>query len=191
MAENLPQRRSRRSSGENWDQFEFRDPQTEAAALSEIEASFRLKRGWNVDGAANVYFRTKATLAIVGQDVIQEHRFRHRRWARDGCRKACAARDLYAYCILCLPSDLHPRTMPVARLLGPLIAKALDYAFAGGTSFHREVTRDLGRLRVVLDKTARERLPAERSLVTRYAGTAVLFSLRRNAGKPGYYHRTI
>jgi hypothetical protein len=180
-----------RSSGEDWTQFELRDPQTEAAALSEIEASFRLKRGWNVDGAANVYFRTKATLAIVGQDVIQEHRFRHRRRARDGCRKACAARDLYAYCLLCLPSDFHPRTMPVARLLGPLIAKALDYAFAGTPSFYREVTRDLRRLLMVLDKAALDRLPAEKSLVARYGGTAVVFSLRRNAGKPGSYHRTI
>jgi hypothetical protein len=165
MAINLPQRRSKRIGRENWAQLELRDPMTEAAALSEIEASFRLKRGWNVDGAANVYFRTKATLAIVGQDVIQEHRFRHRRWARDGCRKACAARDLYAYCLFCLPSDLHPRTMPAARLMGPLIAKALDYAFAGTPSFYREVTRDLGQLLIVLDKTALDRLPKEKSII--------------------------
>jgi hypothetical protein len=81
--------------------------------------------------------------------------------------------------------------MPVARLLGPLIAKALDYTFAGTPSFHREVKRDLGRLRKVLDKTARERLQAEKSLVARYAGTAVLFSLRRNAAVTESYHRTI
>jgi len=187
---NQVQQKSGGRGRENWAQFELRDADTEAAALGEIEASFGLKRGWNVDGAANVYLRGKATLAVVGQDVIQEHRFRHRRWVRDGCRKACAARDLYAYCLLCLPTDLHTRVMPISRLLGPLIARAFEYDFAVTASFHREVTRDLGRLRKVLDKPKRERLPAERSLVVRYAGTAVLFSLRRNAGKLGY-HRTM
>ncbi len=56
--------------GENWAQFALRDPESEAAALSELEASFGLKRGWNVDAAANVYFRCKAALAVVGQDVL-------------------------------------------------------------------------------------------------------------------------
>jgi hypothetical protein len=112
MAENLPQRRSRRSSGENWNQFEFRDPQTEAAALSEIEASFRLKRGWNVDGAANVYFRTKATLAIVGQDVIQEHRFRHRRWRQMGAARH-VRRGIYMLtaCSVFLPTSIRVRCL--------------------------------------------------------------------------------
>ncbi len=107
-----PEWRSRRVSRENWAQFEFSDPKSEAAALRELEASFRLKRGWNEDGGANVYFRGKATLAAVGQDVLHNHRFLHRRWAHDACRKTCAARDLYAFCLLCLPTDIHRRTMP-------------------------------------------------------------------------------
>ena len=60
MEVNLPQRRSKRIGGENWAQFELRDPETEAAELSELEASAGLKRGWNLDGAANVYFRVKS-----------------------------------------------------------------------------------------------------------------------------------
>ena len=86
MAVYQPQRRSRRVSGENWAQFELGDPEIEAAELSHLEASFGLKRGWNVDGAANVYLRSKATLAAVGQDVLHNHRFLHRRWAHDACR---------------------------------------------------------------------------------------------------------
>jgi len=183
MAVNQPQRRSRRIGGEDWAQFELQDPQTEAAALSKIEASFRLKRGWNVDGAGNVYLRGKGTLAAVGQDLVQYHRFRHRRWVGDACRKTCVARDLYAYCLLCLPTDLNPRVMPVSRLLGPLIAGALDFDFACTVSFHREVTRDLGRLRTVLDKPARERSLAEKSLVARYAGVATVLRPRRNTRK--------
>jgi hypothetical protein len=186
-----PQQRSGHVRRENWAQFELGDPEIEAGALSELEASFGLKRGWNVDGAANVYFRSKGALAAVGQDVVQGHRFRHRRRARDACRKTCAARDLYAYCLLCLPTDLHPRVMPISPLLGPLIAKALDYDFAGKVSFHREVARDLGRLRIVLDKPARERSPAEKSLVLRYAGTASVLRERPNTAKSGPYHRTI
>ena len=192
MEVNLPQRRSKRIVGENWAQFELRDPETEAAALSELEASAGLKRGWNVDGAANVYFRVKGALAAVGQDLVQHHRFRHRRWARDACRKTCVARDLYAYCLLCLPTDLHPRVMPVSRLLGPLIARALEFDFAGTLSFHREVTRDLSRLRTVLGKPARERSLAEKSLVARYAGIATV--LRPRHRMPiglDPYHRTI
>ena len=198
LALNMLKRRSKSIGGENWAQFALRDAESEAATLSEIEASFGLKRAWNVDGAANVYFRGKGTLAAVGQDVVHRriaaracecHRFRHRRWAGDACRKTCAARDLYAFCLLCLPTDLHPRTMPISRLLGPLIAKALDYDFAGEVSFHREVTRDLGRLRTALDKPARERSPAEKSLAARYAVIASM--LRANCRQVWTYHRTI
>ena len=179
MEVNLRQRRSKRIGGENWAQFELRDPESEAATLRALEAYFGLKRGWNADGAANVYFRSKAALAAVGRDVVQYHRFRHRRWAQDGCQKACAARDLYIYCLLCLPTDLHPRVMPISRILGLLIATALDYPFACTGSFHREVTRDRSRLCGVLDKAASERSPAERSLVARYPGTVSV--LRRAA----------
>jgi hypothetical protein len=186
-----PQERSRRVRRENWAQFEFGDPESEAAVLRELEASFRLKRAWNEDGAANVYWRGKATLAAVGGVVLHNHRFLHRRWARDACRKACAAQDLYAFCLLCLPTDIHPRAMPISRLLGPLIAKALDYNFAGKVSFHREVARDMSRLRAVLEKPAVERSPAEKSFVLRYAGTASVLRARSNTGKSGPYHRTI
>jgi len=178
MEVNLLQRRSKRSGGENWAQFELRDPESEAATLSELEAYFGLKRGWNAVGAANVYFRSKATLATVGRDIVQYHRFRHRRWAPDACQKACVVRDLYSYCLLCLPTDLHPRVMPASRILGLLIVTALDYQFARTVSFHREVTRDLSRLRAVLDKPALERSLPERALVTRYPGTASV--LRRD-----------
>jgi hypothetical protein len=173
---------SRSDSPENWAQFELRDPATEAAELSALEASFQLRRGWNADGAANVYFRGKSTLWAVGQDVVQCHRFRHRRWAGKACAKACVARDLYAFCLLCLPTDLNPRTMPIARLTGPLIAKALDFNFASTMSFHREVTRDLSHLRTTLAKPTRERSPVERSLVTRYAAMAAVLRARPHAG---------
>ena len=123
-----PQKNCKAADGKGWAQFSLRDPESEAAALSELEASFKLKRAWNVDGAANVYFRGKGALAAVGQDLLQLHHFRHRRWARDACRKTCAARDLYAYCLLCLPTDLHPRVMPISRVLGALIATAVDYS---------------------------------------------------------------
>ena len=179
------QRRCERTRKENWAQFELIDPEMEAAGLSELEASFRLKRGWNVDGAANVYFRGKSTLWAVGQDVIQYHRFRHRRWAGDACSKACAARDLYAFCLICLPTDLHPRTMPISRLLGPLIAEALDFIFASKMSFHREVTRDLGHLRIALNKPARDRSPADKSLLARYASTASVLRARPHPGPSG------
>jgi hypothetical protein len=168
---------------ENWAQFALRDPKTEAAALSDLEDSFRLKRGWNVDGAANVYLRSKAALAAVGQDLLQHHRFRHRRWARDDCAKTCAAHDLYAYCVLCLPIDLHPRVMPISRLLGPLIAKALDYPFARSPSFHREVVRDLSHLRKVSDKPQREHSPADKSLLLRYSGTAAVLMHKSSASQ--------
>ena len=80
----------------DWAQFEFRDPETEAVELGEINIlppQARLERGC----AANVYWRGKATLAAVGQDVVHNHRFLHRRRAHDACRKTCAARDLYAF----------------------------------------------------------------------------------------------
>lgn len=176
MQLNEPKRCSRSVRRENWAQFELGDAEDEVATLSELEASRGLKRGWSVDGAANVYWRGKATLAAVGQDVVHNHRFRHRRRALDECSKMCAARDLYAYCVLCLPSDLHPRVMPISPLLGPLIAKALDYPFARSTSFHREVMRDLNRLRTVLKKAARERLPREKSLMLQYSGTVAVLS---------------
>ena len=82
--------------------------------------------------------------------------------------------------------------MPVSRLLGPLIARALEFDFAGTLSFHREVTRDLSRLRTVLDKPARERSLAEKSLVARYAGIATVLRPRHRM-PPGLdlYHRTI
>ena len=169
----------------------LRDAESETAALSELEASRGSSAAGTWIGAANVYFRSKGALAAVGQDVLQIHRFRHRRWARDACRKTCAARDLYAYCLLCLPTDLHPRVMPISSLLGALIATALDYPIARTASFHREVTRDLGRLRTVLDKQARERSWADKSLVLRYAGTAVVLSLSRTPASPGPHHRTI
>jgi len=188
---NEPKRRSKSIGEENWAQFMLRDAESETVALSELEASRGLKRGWNVEGAANVYFRSKGALAAVGQDVLQIHRFRHRRWARDACRKTCAARDLYAYCLLCLPTDLHPRVMPISSLLGAIIATALDYPIARTASFHREVTRDLSRLRTVLDKQARERSWADKSLVLRYAGTAVVLSRTRTPASPGPHHRTI
>ena len=180
-----------RTSPENWAQFELRDPAAEATALSALEASFQLRRGWNADGAANVYFRGKSTLWAVGQDVAQYHRFRHRRWAGEACAKACLARDLYAFCLLCLPTDLHPRIMPIARLMGPLITKALDFNFASTMSFHREVTRDLSHLRTALKKPAQERSPAERSQMTRYAATASVLRARAPADQAGPYHRTI
>ena len=166
------QRRSRPVNGENWAQFALHDPETEADELIELEASFQLKRGWNVGGAAFVYLLGKAALAAVGQDVLSLHRFRHRRWERDACRKTCAARDLYAYCLLCLPPNINQRTMPISRLLVPLIARALDCKFARSASFHREVKRDLNRARAALDKPARERSPADKSLLLRYAGTS-------------------
>jgi len=181
---NQLQRRSRRISEENWAQFVLGNSETEAAALGELEASFVLKRGWNVDGAANVYFRGKATLWAVGQDVVACHRFRHRRWAHDACRKTCVARDLYAYCFLCLPTDLHPRVMPISPILGHLIAQLFDFDFAGTASFHREVVRDLSRLRSVLNKPGGERSLADKSLLLRYAGTAVVLRANHNAEEP-------
>jgi hypothetical protein len=181
---NQLQRRSRRIRGENWTQFALGDPGTEAAALNELEASFELKRGWNVDGAANVYFRGKGTLWAVGQDVVACHRFRHRRWARDACRKTCVARDLYAFCLLCLPTDLHPRVMPISPILGHLIARVFEFDFAASASFHREVVRDLSRLRSVLNKPSRERLQADKSLVLRYVGTAVVLRANLKADEP-------
>ena len=67
MAVRQSQRRFRGFNGENWVQFALRDPETEATELGALETSFRLKRGWNVEGAANVYLRGKATLAGVGR----------------------------------------------------------------------------------------------------------------------------
>ena len=68
--------------------------------------------------------------------------------------------------------------MPISRILGKLIAEALEYDFAGSVSFYREVKRDLSRLRTVLNKPARELSRADRLLELRYAGTAVV--LRAN-----------
>ncbi len=176
---------------ENWSQFELRDPETEAAALAQFEASLHLKRGWNVDGAANVYFRGKGALWAVGQDVVGCHRFRHRRWRSRECLKACVARDLYAYCLLCMPTDLHSRVMPISPILGRLIAQALDFDFVASPSFHREVTRDLSHLYRALDKPVCERLLAEKSLLLRYASTAGVLGANRKTGGPELYHRTI
>jgi hypothetical protein len=190
--EDQPRRRSERTRKENWAQFELGDPETEAAELSDLEASLPLNRRWNVDGAANVYFRGKGTLWVVGQDVVSCHRFRHRRWAPEECGKICVARDLYAYCLLCLPTDLHPRVMPIWRILGRLVAQAVDYAFAESASFHREVTRDLSRLRTVLNKPpARGRLRPDKALLSRYAGTAAVLRANQKTGEPRAYHRTI
>ena len=184
MRANYSQHLSTRVRREDWAQFALRDPETEAAALGELEASFVLKRGWNVDGAANVYLRGKAALWAVGQDVVACHRFRHRRWAHDACRKTCVARDLYAYCLLCLPLDLHPRVMPISPILGHLIAQVFDFDFAGSLSFHREVLRDLSRLRSVLTKSNRVRSPADKSLLLRYAGTAVVLRTKHKGEEP-------
>ena len=160
-----------REARENWAQFELRDPETEAAVLAQLEASLHLGRGWNVDGAANVYLRGKGALWAVGQDVTSCHRFRHRRRAPEECRKTCAARDLYAYCLLCLPTDLNPRAMPISPILGRFIAQVFKYGFAQTKSFHRETMRDLTRLRTVLKKPLWERSPADKYLLLRYAGT--------------------
>lgn len=170
--------RWRRIGAEDWAQFNLADPETEAAKLAELEASFKLKRGWNAVGAINVYMRARAALANVGQDVAGCHRFLHRRWEADHCRKSCLARDLYAYCLQCLPMDLHPRVLPTSRIQGSLIARAVSYPFARRASFHREVMRDLSKLRIVLRKPRLERSRAERSLLLRYAGTAAV--LRRS-----------
>ena len=59
MTANQPQQRLKPIRRENWTQFALGDPESEAAALSELEPSFGLKQGWHVDGAANVYFRAK------------------------------------------------------------------------------------------------------------------------------------
>lgn len=170
---------TRGKGGENWAQFELGDPETEAATLAQLEASLHLKRGWNADGAANVYMRSKAALWAVGQDVAGCHRFLHRRWAPEHCRKICLAHDLYAYCFLCLPTDLHPRVMPISAILGRLIAQALRFDFAASPSLHREVTRDLSRLYFVLDKPFAERSQADKALLLRYAGTAGVLRANR------------
>jgi len=62
---NQPQQRLKPIRRENWTQFALGDPESEAAALSELDASFGLKQGWHVDGGANVYFRGKGALAVV------------------------------------------------------------------------------------------------------------------------------
>jgi hypothetical protein len=123
-------------------------------------------------GAVNVFMRTKAALWAVGQDVASYHRFKHRRWAPEHCGKICLAHDLYAYCILCLPTDLHPRVMPISAIVGRLIAQALRFDFAASLSFHREVTRDLSRLYSALHKPLAERSQADKVLLLRYAATA-------------------
>jgi hypothetical protein len=172
---------TRRDRRENWARFALRDPEIEAATLAELEASLLLKRGWNVDGAANVYLRSKAALWAVGQDVAGCHRFRHRRWEPEHCGKICLAHDLYAYCFLCLPTDLHPRVMPISAILGGLIAQALRFDFAASPSFHREVTRDLSRLYSALDKPLAKRSQADKALLLRYAGTAGVLRANRTA----------
>ncbi len=156
-----------RVARENWAQFALRVPETEAAALGQLEASLHLKRGWNVVGAANVFMLTKAAIWAVGQDVANYHRFKHRRWAPEHCGKICLAHDLYAYCFLCLPTDLHPRVMPISAILGRLIAQALRLDFAASLSFHREVTRDLSRLYSALHKPLAERSQADKVLLLR------------------------
>jgi len=174
MSPSPSRQRSRRIGGENWAQFDLADPETEAAELAEFESSLKLKRGWNAEGAINVYLRAKGALSTVGQDVASCHRFRHRRWAPNECRKSCLARDLYAYCLQCLPTDLHPRVLPTSRIQGLLIAKAVSYRFSETASFHREVVRDLSRLRIILSKPRLERSRAERSLLLRYAATTTV-----------------
>jgi hypothetical protein len=181
---------TRRDRRENWAQFALRDPEIEAATLAELEASLLLKRGWNADGAANVYMRSKGALWAVGQDVAGCHRFRHRRWAPQECGKTCLARDLYAYCVLCLPTDLHPRVMPISPILGRLIAQALCFDFAASPSFHREVTRDLCRLYSGLNRPLAERSQADKALLLRYAGTAGVLRANRKIGGADLYHRT-
>lgn len=185
-----PANTTRRNRGENWAQFELGDPETEAATLAQLEASLHLKRGWNAEGAANVYMRSKGALWAVGQDVAGCHRFRHRRWAPQECVKTCLARDLYAYCVLCLPTDLHPRVMPISPILGRLVAQALCFDFAASTSFHREVTRDLCRLYSALNRSLAERSQADKALLLRYAGTAGVLRANRKIGGADLYHRT-
>lgn len=182
-----------RSSGrEDWSQFELSDPESEANALAQLEASLRLKRGWNVNGAANVYFRVKSTLSVVGQDFVAEHRFRHRRRVGNACAKTCAARDLYAYCLLCLPTDLHPRVMPISSILGHLVARAFEFEFCTSASFHREVMRDLRRLGALLDRPTSEHTSWDKSFVLRYAGSAAVLSANpERRARIRSRHRTI
>jgi hypothetical protein len=134
--------------------------------------------------------RGKGALWAVGQDLAGCHRFRHRRWMPEHCGKTCLAHDLYAYCFLCLPTDLHPRVMPISAILGRLIAQALRFDFAASPSFHREVNRDLRRLYSVLNKAPAERSKAEKALLQRYAGTAAVLRANRKLGGTELYHRT-
>lgn len=51
--------------------------------------------------------------------------------------------------------------------------------------------RDLNRLRTVLEKPTRERSTADKYLLLRYAGTAVVLSRNCTLASQGDYHRTI
>jgi hypothetical protein len=161
------------------------DSETEAAALGELEASFVLKRGWNVDGAANVYFRGKATLWAVGQNVVACHRFHRSLGARrmpQNMRGTRPVRLLPSLSSFGLASACH---VHLAYLRSPIIiAQVFDFHFAGSASFHREVVRDLSRLRSVLTKSTRERSPADKSLLLRYAGTTVVLRTNHKGKEP-------
>ncbi len=74
--------------------------------------------------------------------------------------------------------------MPISPILGHLIARVFEFDFAASASFHREVVRDLSRLRSVLNKPSRERLQADKSLVLRYVGTAVVLRANLKADEP-------
>jgi hypothetical protein len=153
-------------------------PEGMAAELREVEEKAKLRRRWAEDGAANVYFRSKATLAAVGSDVLAIHRFRHHRHDRGACGKLCEARDLYAFCLLCLPLDLSQRAMPIRPLVIPLIEKFLKLPIKLSGGFHWTVWRDRKRLRAVLETPALKRTKADRRLALRYAGVAAVMKSR-------------
>jgi hypothetical protein len=86
---NHPRRRSKRTRKEDFAQFKLGDPVHEATELLKLEGSFGLKRAWDDNGAANVYWRAKAVLAADGSHVLARHRFEHCRHAPDSCKTTC------------------------------------------------------------------------------------------------------
>ncbi len=95
--------------------------------------------------------------------VLRFHRPYHR-----GCGKLCEARNLYAHALLGLPSDLNPKALPLRAIVIPRIERILDCKLPD--SFHRDVWRDLNRLRTALSVAPKLRSGAQKRLARRYAG---------------------
>jgi len=154
---------------------EFPTPEKATRWLTEHDAAVHRARGWPVAGATVVYFVVTGVLLSVAPDLFAVHRRMHRRHSPGRCGRHCEMRDLWLYSYLCARTVCEPRAMPFSPICALLFSEWFDWKAMNPQKFHDAVFRDAKPLSDALAQPRRGRSPAQRRLLLRYAGSAVVF----------------